>query len=55
MAGAISEALVLGDYDEVGIVVDWERASARLERLATSTAAMRCGRGRSICWSRMWA
>jgi hypothetical protein len=33
MAGAISEALVLGDYDEVGVEVDWERASARLERL----------------------
>jgi hypothetical protein len=33
MAGAISEALVLGDYDDVGVEVDWERASARLEEL----------------------
>jgi hypothetical protein len=33
MAGAISEALVLGDYDDVGVEVDWKRASARLERL----------------------
>ena len=24
---------MLGDYDEVGVEVDWERASARLERL----------------------
>jgi hypothetical protein len=33
MAGAISEALVLGDFDDVGVEVDWKRASARLERL----------------------
>ena len=33
MAGAISEALVLGDYDDVGVEVDWKRASVRLERL----------------------
>jgi hypothetical protein len=24
---------VLGDYDDVGVEVDWKRASARLERL----------------------
>jgi hypothetical protein len=33
MAGAISEARVLGDYDEVGVEVDWERASALLDAL----------------------
>jgi hypothetical protein len=33
MAGAVSEALVLGDYDDVGVEVDWEHASARFERL----------------------
>ena len=30
MAGAVAESLVLGDYDEVGVMVDWDNASARL-------------------------
>ena len=33
MAGAVSEALVHGDYDEVGVEVDWERASALMDAL----------------------
>jgi hypothetical protein len=30
MAGAVAESLVLGDYDEIGVMVDWRRASARV-------------------------
>jgi hypothetical protein len=33
MSGAIGESLILGDYDEVGVEVDWARVCARLERL----------------------
>ena len=33
MAGAVAESLVLGGYDEVGVMVDWNRACARLEGL----------------------
>ena len=33
LAGACGEVVAFGDYDRVGIGADWERASARLERL----------------------
>jgi hypothetical protein len=33
MAGAIAETLVFGDYDRIGVEVDWKRASARMEEL----------------------
>ena len=39
MAGALAESLVLGDYDPVGVEVDWERASARLEELGVALYA----------------
>jgi len=33
MGGAIAEVLHFGDYDRVGITIDWKRASRRLRRL----------------------
>jgi hypothetical protein len=33
LSGAIAESLLLGDYDDVGVEVDWERASARPDAL----------------------
>lgn len=30
LAGAVAESLVLGGYDEIGVMVDWDNASALL-------------------------
>jgi hypothetical protein len=33
MGGACAEIVAFGDYDHIGIKVDWKRASERLDRL----------------------
>jgi hypothetical protein len=40
MAGAVAESLILGDYDEIGVMVDWRRASALMDDLGCDDDAL---------------